>query len=101
MPITAQKQVGALWTIVGDPNTDWKAMPGSWGGHSIVVCAYDAHQLIGITWGQLQAMDWGFFSAYCDEAHALLMHQWMATPAIVQSGFDLAAMEAKLKALSD
>jgi len=99
LPLTAQNQVGSLWTVVGDPNTNPNSEPGSWGGHSIVICAYDAEKLIGITWGQLQPMTWQFFGSYVDECHALLMDRWMDSPAA--AGIDLAAMEQALQALGN
>jgi hypothetical protein len=76
LPITAQAQVGGLWEVTGNPNLDHNAVPGSWGGHAIIICGYKFVNgvlwLLGITWGQLQWMTQGFWSAYVDEAHALL-----------------------------
>jgi hypothetical protein len=77
LPITAQNQVGGVWDVVGNPQTDPNSQPGSWGGHSVIVCAYDADGLTCITWGQNQRMTWKFWSAYVDESHAVLFHSWL------------------------
>jgi len=48
-----------------------------------------------VTWGALQRMTWGFWSAYCDEAYALLSNDFLTadrTPA----GVDLATLESDL-----
>jgi hypothetical protein len=78
LPLSAQAQTGTLWTNASGPN----AQPGSWGGHSVVVCAYDAKTITCITWGQLQPMTWEFFATYVDEAFALLYRAWMERPAV-------------------
>jgi hypothetical protein len=73
LPITAQSQVGGLWDVVGNPQTDPNSQPGSWGGHAVVVVAYDAETLTVITWGALQKMTWAFWQAYVDESYALVL----------------------------
>ena len=35
LPITAQSQVGKVWDVVGDPNSNNDSRPGSWGGHCL------------------------------------------------------------------
>ena len=77
LPVTAQSQVGGVWDVVGNPNRDPNSMPGSWGGHSVIVAAYDADTLTCITWGALQKMTWNFWKTYVDEAHALLYRAWV------------------------
>lgn len=73
LPITAQSQVGSVWDVVGNPTTDPNSQPYSWGGHAVIVMAYDAETLTVVTWGQLQKMTWAFWQAYVDEAYALLL----------------------------
>lgn len=73
LPISAQAQVGSLWTATSGTN----GAAGSWGGHSVIVCGYDAEGLTCITWGRLQKMTWGFWAQYCDESHTLLWRAWM------------------------
>jgi hypothetical protein len=93
LPISAQKQ--HVWSVPpGGPNGT--GAPGSWGGHAVVVEAYDSHGLTCITWGQKKRMTWSFWDAYCDEAYATLSELW-AGKKPAPSGFDLAALKADLK----
>lgn len=87
LPLTAQQQVGGVWAVTGDPKHDPWAMPGSWGGHAVYVCAYDAEHLTCITWGKQQKMTWDWWKTYCDEAHTLLGGWWI-THHKTPSGFD-------------
>lgn len=73
LPTTAQSQVGKVWDVVGNPASDPDSQPGSWGGHAVIVVAYDAETLTVVTWGGLQKLTWKFWSAYVDEAYALLL----------------------------
>lgn len=100
LPLTAQSQVGGLWDVVGDPNTDPDSQPGSWGGHSIVVSAYDADTVTGITWGQLQKMTWRFWRTYVDESHALLMFPWLEKAGGIPN-LNMPAIEKALAALNN
>jgi hypothetical protein len=84
LPISAQAQVGGVWDVTNGPN----AQPGSWGGHSIVVAAYDASGLTGITWGALQKMTWAFWDAYVDEAFLLFFNPWKNHEALQVEAFD-------------
>jgi hypothetical protein len=74
LPVTAQAQTGngGTWDVVGNVWNDANSQPGSWGGHSVIVSAYDDVGPTCITWGMLQKMTWKFFLAYTDESHALL-----------------------------
>lgn len=95
LPISAQSQVGTLWDVTSGSDAE----PGSWGGHSVIVCAYDANGLTCITWGALQRMSWAFWLKYCDEAHALLLRAWMERFGAA-SKINLAKMESALSALA-
>jgi hypothetical protein len=96
LPVTAQDQVGGVWDVVGNPRTDPNSMPGSWGGHSVVVAEYKANgNLVPITWGAQQEMTPAFWAAYVDESYALLTRAWMERFG-VQSKLQLPSM---LKAL--
>ncbi len=92
MPLSAQTQ--AIWSVPpGGPAC--QGAPGSWGGHAVPVVAYDPQGLTVVTWGALKRMTWGFWSAYCDEAYALLSDDFLTsdkTPA----GIDLASLEQDL-----
>ncbi len=102
LPVSAQRQ--NVWSVPpGGVHGDGK--PGSWGGHAVPVMAYDAHGLTVITWGETKTMTWQFWSAYCDEAYAVLSMDFLeADPTnphdpVAPSGFDLAALQVDLKAV--
>lgn len=98
LPATAQGSIGDEWSVT--PRWRWRAAdnPGSWGGHAVPVVAYDPWHVWVVTWGQIQAMTWGFFNLYCEEAWAVLSPDWFAG-AKAPSGFDLAALRSDLAAL--
>jgi len=96
LPISAQHQ--HVWSVPpGGPAGS--GAPGSWGGHAVVVEAYDAHGLTCITWGQTKKMTWSFWDTYCDEAYAVLSEVWAPAKKISPASFDLAALSADLKEL--
>ena len=102
LPISAQTQ--QVWSVPpGGPTGDGK--PGSWGGHAVPVMGYDSHGLTVITWGAPKVMTWQFWAAYCDEAYAVLSMDFLkADPnnpndPVSPNGFDLAALQADLKAV--
>ena len=87
LPLTANYQLNnnQIWDVdltAGNDNN-----PGSWGGHCVFVCAYDAVGPICITWGKLQQMTWAFWNKYCDEAYALFGTDWINTGGSAPSGF--------------
>lgn len=93
LPVSAQHQ--QVWSVPPGGATGTGA-PGSWGGHAVVIEAYDVHGLTCITWGRKKRMTWSFWDAYCDESYAVLSELWAGNkPA--PSGFDLAALKADLK----
>jgi hypothetical protein len=96
LPVSAQKQ--KVWSVPpGGPNGIGAA--GSWGGHAVVVLAYDSHGLTCITWGQPKKMTWSFWDTYCDESYGVLSPDWVSKHKPAPSGFDLLALEADLKEL--
>jgi hypothetical protein len=96
LPISAQKQ--KVWSVPPGGPTGSGA-PGSWGGHAVVIEAYDPQGLTCITWGQRKRMTWSFWDAYCDEAYATLSELW-AGKKPAPSGFNLAQLKADLKELT-
>jgi hypothetical protein len=96
LPLTAQAQVGSLWTVGFGAD----AQPGSWGGHAVNVVAYDRSTVTVVTWGQLQVMTWAFWLAYCDEAYAVLSADWLRASGTSIAGFDLVALSADLGAVT-
>jgi hypothetical protein len=93
LPLTAQSQVGSVWDVVGNPKTDSNSLPGSWGGHCVIIPKYDGDILTCITWGALQRMTIAFWNAYVDESHALLFRHW-----VEQYGVDYPEMLVQLEA---
>lgn len=91
LPISAQNQVGSLWTVT----TGADAEVGSWGGHAVHVGAYDADGPTVITWGAPQKMTWEFWDKYVDEAYAVLSEDWLNDGKDPQ-GLDLATLTTDL-----
>lgn len=103
LPTTAQSQT--IWDVNRGNifkkikhalfNSDPSA-PNSWGGHAVIVIAYNQTGPICITWGELKQMTWSFWLKYCDEAHAVLMQEWIGANNLSASGFDLATLQEDL-----
>jgi hypothetical protein len=103
LPIAAQAQLdaGQAWDVtVARLRGKWQ--PGSWGGHAVPIVAYDASWITVVTWGRLQKMSWSFHDAYCEEAYAVLGgSDWMkGKNPVAPNGFDLATLQADLKAVA-
>ncbi len=90
-----------------DQQDDWfvditagaAALPGSLGGHAVVVEAYDADWLTIVTWGQKKRMSWDFWRAYTSESYAVLSKLWTRRAGVSPVGFDYATLLADLKAV--
>lgn len=72
MPLSAQNQIGTIWTKTDGLGSQW----GSWGGHAVNLVAFDTDGLTCVTWGALQRMTWDFFDYYCDECWCILASDW-------------------------
>lgn len=98
LPVSAQRQT--TWTVPPGGATGPGA-PGSWGGHAVILTAYNPRRVTCVTWGEEKQMTWEFLDAYCDEAYALLsIKDW--TPAKHNpDGFDVDALRADLEAIKD
>jgi hypothetical protein len=100
LPKSAQAQTSnkQIWSVPPG-GTGGDGAPGSWGGHAVPVVAYDARSLTVVTWGALQTMTWGFWTAYCDEAYAILSPDFLAQKGgqlISPDGFNLVQLQADL-----
>lgn len=85
-----QFNAGKPWSVVRGAKTD--------GGHYVPVVAFRGGELECVTWGKTQRMTKAFFEKYCDEAWALLSTE-MLKGGKSPEGFDLAALQADLKAV--
>jgi hypothetical protein len=92
LPISAQSQVGQEWTVTQGKD----AQAGSWGGHCVPLCGYDASRLWCVTWGALQSMTWQFLTTYCDEAYVLLAQEWMEASGVSPSNLAWGQLMADL-----
>ncbi len=103
LPASAMNQMddnnAGPWDVVPSSSPLGSNAAGSWGGHAVVIAAYDTTGLTCITWGATQRMTWSFFNTYCDEAYALLSKDWIKTATGLSplgNGFDMAGLTADL-----
>ena len=69
--LPASIKTQTIWDVpAGGPVGDGK--PDSFGGHAVIVLAYDDQGLTVISWGKPVKMTWAFWDTYCDEAYALI-----------------------------
>jgi hypothetical protein len=104
LPLAAQDQLnaGQPWTVPTHGRIRYEYQPGSWGGHAIYLPDYAlASGLTCVTWGALQSMSWAWWDAYCDECYAILpVNDWVTGTKQAPNGFDLAALQKDLAAIS-
>jgi hypothetical protein len=93
LPQSAESAVGSTWSAVALDDA------GSWGGHCMAVAAYDADGITYLTWGARQRATWDWWSAYCDEAYAIIADDWVTGAKPAPSGFDVAALRQYLAEL--
>lgn len=75
--------------------------PGSWGGHSVWVPAYNATGPVCVTWGALKQITWAAWQRYCDEAHAIISPAWMDKNGCAACSVAYSALRADSKAIAD
>lgn len=92
LPLSSQTQ--EVWDVPKG-GAKGKGRPGSWGGHAVCVVGYDAAGLTVVTWGRQKRMTWKFWSAYCEEAYAVLSPDFL-TSGKSPYGFDVVALQADL-----
>lgn len=93
LPISAQGR--HVWDFNGSLTGHNK--PGSWGGHCVILTAYDDEGLTCITWGVEQKLTWRWWDAYGDEAYALLSKDWITVHAVSPSDYNMDDLMAKLQ----
>jgi hypothetical protein len=102
--------VGLALPISAQQSTDWEVpsegltgdgSPGSWGGHCISSISNSDKGQTDVTWGGTIWETKGFRRSYCDELFAILTQDWIdALTQQAASGFNLAQLQADLKALA-
>lgn len=93
LPVTAQRQI--IWDVI---KTRGDGRPGSWGGHCVLIAQDTGSLWRNITWGAKKGMTYKFFSAYGDEAWAVISEEWLGADDKTPSGFNKAALLEDLKA---
>lgn len=68
LPLSAQDQPVWQLQIPYDDRQD----PGSWGGHAMLLPAYDELGVIFETWGEKKRATWDWWQTYVDECYVLL-----------------------------
>jgi hypothetical protein len=70
LPLSAERELaaGKPWTTT----TGAGSRANTWGGHYVYVSGYTKLGPTCVTWGKKQQMSWDFFTAYCDEAYAII-----------------------------
>ena len=99
LPLSAQAQVGGLWTTTGGDAS--QTDPGTWGGHAIPLVIHNQSTWSCVTWGKLQKMDDGFVYTYVDEVYALVSEDWANKHVGAPSGFDLGHLMKDLKLVTN
>ena len=67
-----------LEAIAGDPSAVWDVLegpqgePGSWGGHEMVLVAFDAAGVTFATWGGTRRATWAWWQKYVSDADVVL-----------------------------
>jgi hypothetical protein len=102
LPISAQPQIGQVWSVA-DLDLAGPASPGSWGGHCVIIGKYDdvAQEFSCITWGQEQRISYKFFQTYCDEVYAPLSSDWVSTTNIAPNNLDMPSLLADLNTVQN
>jgi len=102
MPLSWQSQVGQSWTVV-DPNLQNDSLPGSWGGHCVIIGKYDdvAQEFTCITWGQEQRISYNAFATYCDEVYAPLSTDWANSQGLSPAGVNFSSLDLDLNAVKN
>jgi hypothetical protein len=93
LPISAQGQT--TWDVAPAPN----GIAGSWGGHAIPILGYTAEGLTFVSWGAIYQMTWAFWSAYVDEAYAIISQDFLNTSNVDPAGVSLTTLQADLATL--
>jgi hypothetical protein len=97
LPLSAQNQ--EKWEVT-NPSLTGDAAPGSWGGHCVPRGVFDPLGGIFISWGEEYYATNEFIAAYFDEAYAIISQDFLDGKEETPLGFDLAALNADLQAVT-
>jgi hypothetical protein len=82
--------VPTLWDV--EPNSDNTII----GGHAVYVIGYTSVGPTFVSWGTIYRMTWAFWTAFVDEAYALISKKQFEASGLAPSGFSLDALETDL-----
>jgi hypothetical protein len=68
-------------------------------GHDVPLVDFRNGLFYVVSWGKLQAISPAAMYAWCEEAHCELYFDWIAAQGTAPSGFDLADLAGKMKAI--
>lgn len=96
LPLSAQNQ--DIWDIPAGGFAG-NGRPGSWGGHAVNICAFDANYVTVVTWGALKKVTWKFLDHYMDEAYSVLSQDFIDSKGIAPNAIDWSALQSDLKSI--
>jgi hypothetical protein len=97
LPLTAQNQ--EEWDVANS-SLQGDAAVGSWGGHLVPMGRFDPLKSTFVSWGELIAASEAFIKTYFDQAWAIISQDFLDGKEETPLGFDLAALNQDLQALT-
>jgi len=83
------------------PGGSWSQQPGAdtsiEGGHCVYLTGYGSQGFTLVSWGATYTANWDFWTAYVDEAYALVSTDWLKQSGQAPSGLDLTGLLADLQ----
>ena len=93
LPLSAQGQ--STWTVPASGIKTGRGVPGSWGGHCVLLLGWDAALIYFISWGKVYSMTWDFYHTYFDEIYAPISgDQISLATGLSRNGFDYPLLKA-------
>lgn len=96
LPAAWQSSPG-LWDLPEGQTLAGDWAPGSWGGHSVVACAYNADGVKVLTWGTVYTLTWRAWNAYVDEVWAPIAKDMLRPDGTAPNGFNALQLAADLE----
>lgn len=98
LPLSAQDEVPMWKGIHG--HLGHRDTPGTWGGHCMAVCQYDATGVTFLTWGHKQRANWMWWKLYVDEAYAIVSKDFLDGTQHAPNGLPVAELNEYLADLA-